>query len=80
MPAKRTQTKAEGKVLGRPSITTPEQRAAMVDASAGKQSVSALARLYGVSRAIVLAVVKSALLPGDDVSGQSGCDASDITA
>lgn len=50
--------KAEGKTLGRPSKTTPEQRKAMAVGFASKQSVSALARLYGVSRATVLTIVK----------------------
>ena len=50
--------KAEGKVLGRPAKTTPEQRKAMVDAYEQKANVSALARLYGISRATVLTVVK----------------------
>ena len=43
--------KAEGKVLGSPAKTTPEQRKAMVDAYEQKANVSALARLYGISRA-----------------------------
>jgi DNA invertase Pin-like site-specific DNA recombinase len=50
--------KAEGKTLGRPTKTTPEQRKAMAQGYANKQSVSALAKLYGVSRATVLTVVK----------------------
>jgi putative DNA-invertase from lambdoid prophage Rac len=50
--------KAEGKTLGRPAKTTPEQRVAIIKAYEGKQSVSALARLYGISRATVLAVVR----------------------
>ncbi len=50
--------KAEGKVLGRPAKTTPEQRKAMVDPYEQKATVSALARLYGISRATVLTVVK----------------------
>jgi DNA invertase Pin-like site-specific DNA recombinase len=54
--------KAEGKVLGRPAKTTPEQRAAMVEGYAAKVSVSALARHYGVSRATVLSVVKPAVV------------------
>jgi putative DNA-invertase from lambdoid prophage Rac len=49
--------KAEGKILGRPSKTTPEQRQAIIKAYAAKQSVSALARLYSVSRATILGVV-----------------------
>jgi putative DNA-invertase from lambdoid prophage Rac len=50
--------KAEGKTLGRPAKTTPEQRKAMVQGYANRQSVSALAKLYGVSRATVLTVVR----------------------
>jgi putative DNA-invertase from lambdoid prophage Rac len=50
--------KAEGKTLGRPAKTTPEQREAMAKGYANKQSVSALAKLYGVSRATVLTIVK----------------------
>lgn len=53
--------KAEGKTLGRPTKTTPEQRIAMADGYARKQSVSALAKLYGVSRATVLTIVKSTI-------------------
>lgn len=51
--------KAEGKTLGRRPKTTPEQRTAMVGAYANKQSVSALARQYGVSRATVLTIVRT---------------------
>lgn len=50
--------KAEGKILGRRPKTTPEQRKAMMEGYASKQSVSALAKLYGVSRSTVLTVVK----------------------
>ncbi|NHZ38658.1 recombinase family protein [Massilia aquatica] len=50
--------KAEGKILGRPSKTTPEQRQAMIDGYTKNESVSALARRYGISRATVLTVVK----------------------
>jgi putative DNA-invertase from lambdoid prophage Rac len=53
-----SRAKAEGKVLGRPAKTTPQQRKAMVDAYEQKASVSSLARLYGISRATVLKVVK----------------------
>ena len=45
-------------MLGRPPKTTPEQREAMVDGFASSQSVSALAKLYGISRATVLTIVK----------------------
>jgi putative DNA-invertase from lambdoid prophage Rac len=51
--------KAEGKTLGRPAKTTPEQRKAMAEGYARKQSVSALAKLYGVSRATVLSIVRA---------------------
>ena len=47
-----------GKVLGRPAKTTQEQRKAIVNAYEQKESVSTLARLYGISRATVLTVVK----------------------
>jgi DNA invertase Pin-like site-specific DNA recombinase len=49
--------KAEGKVLGRPSKTTPAQREEMKSRYATGETVSALARTYGISRASVLAVV-----------------------
>ncbi|MCU1617911.1 MAG: recombinase family protein [Frankiales bacterium] len=50
--------KADGKTLGRRPKTTLEQRKAMTQGYASKQSVSALAKLYGVSRATVLSIVK----------------------
>lgn len=50
--------KSEGKTLGRPAKTTIEQRTEMVAKYGKGESVSALARLYGVSRASVLSVVK----------------------
>lgn len=56
--------KTEGKTLGRPAKTTPEQREAMVREYENKQSVSALAKLYGVSRATVLTIVKPTARPG----------------
>jgi putative DNA-invertase from lambdoid prophage Rac len=46
------------RTLGRPYKTTLEQRKAMVEGYANKQSVSALAKLYGVSRATVLTIVR----------------------
>jgi putative DNA-invertase from lambdoid prophage Rac len=49
--------KSEGKTLGRPSKTTPEQRAEITGKYAQGESVSALARLYGVSRASILGIV-----------------------
>jgi putative DNA-invertase from lambdoid prophage Rac len=49
--------KNEGKTLGRPSKTTPEQRIEITGKHAQGESVSALARLYGVSRANILGIV-----------------------
>ena len=48
--------KAEGKTLGRPSKTTPEQRAEIRHRLGAGESVSALARLYGVSRANIIGI------------------------
>jgi len=50
--------KSEGKTLGRPSKTTAEQRADIIAKYEQGESVSALARLYAVSRANILGVVK----------------------
>ncbi|WP_229257628.1 recombinase family protein [Duganella callida] len=52
--------KSEGKTLGRPAKTTPEQRADIIAKYAAGESVSALARMYDVSRANILGVVKPA--------------------
>ena len=49
--------KAEGKVLGRPSKTSDEQRAAIKVAHRAGETVSALAREYGISRASILNIV-----------------------
>lgn len=49
--------KAEGKFLGRPSKLTQEQRRAIVEGHARKQSISSLAKQFGVSRSTVLTVV-----------------------
>jgi DNA invertase Pin-like site-specific DNA recombinase len=49
--------KAEGKVLGRPYKTSDEQRAAIKVAHGAGETVSALAREYGISRASVLNIV-----------------------
>jgi DNA invertase Pin-like site-specific DNA recombinase len=62
--------KAEGKILGRPSKTTPEQRKAMIQGYATNQNVSALAKLYGVSRATVLAIVKPTACTTSPGAGQ----------
>ncbi len=48
--------KAEGKILGRPSKTSPEQRKAILDELGRGESVSEMARLYGVSRANIYGI------------------------
>lgn len=50
--------KAEGKTLGRPTRTTDEQRAEIVDLFNKGTSISALSRLYGVSRASIMRIAK----------------------
>lgn len=50
--------KAEGKTLGRPALTTDEQRAKMVTRFKAGESISALSRDYDVSRASVMRIVK----------------------
>jgi DNA invertase Pin-like site-specific DNA recombinase len=50
--------RAEGKKLGRPSKTTHKARADLIKAHHEGATISALARLYGVSRATVLSIVK----------------------
>lgn len=52
--------KAEGKILGRPTLTTDAQRAAMVARFKAGTSISALAKEYEVSRASVMRIVKPA--------------------
>lgn len=54
----------EGKVIGRPPKTSPEQRRDMLESMAAGQTVSALARKYGVSRASVIAVRSANQLAG----------------
>lgn len=53
--------KAEGKTLGRPVRTTEQQRASMISQhNEHGTSISALAKLHGISRASVMRVVKPA--------------------
>jgi DNA invertase Pin-like site-specific DNA recombinase len=52
--------KAEGKALGRPSSTSPEQRATIAKRHKGGESISALAREHGLSRASVMRIVTPA--------------------
>ena len=51
--------KAEGKVLGRKPKTTDEQRAVIRDRLASGESVSAVARDFGISRASVITIRES---------------------
>jgi putative DNA-invertase from lambdoid prophage Rac len=48
---------AKSRTCGRPRKTTQEQRAAMIDARERGSSISALGRLYTVSRSTVMALV-----------------------
>jgi putative DNA-invertase from lambdoid prophage Rac len=50
--------KAAGKVLGRPTLTTPEQRQEIIAQFTGGTSISALARSYGISRASIMRIAK----------------------
>jgi DNA invertase Pin-like site-specific DNA recombinase len=52
--------KAEGKALGRPSSTTPEQRVTIAKRHKAGESISALAREYDLSRASVMRIVTPA--------------------
>lgn len=55
--------KAEGKALGRPSRTTLEQRATIAKRHKAGESISALAREHGLSRASVMRIVTPAAKP-----------------
>lgn len=55
--------KAEGKTLGRPSKTTPEQRAEILHRLGAGESVSAVARFYSVSRANIIGIRASVAGP-----------------
>lgn len=56
--------KAEGKTLGRPSKTTPEQRAEILTALDVGESVSAVSRRYAVSRANIIGIRGNAAIAG----------------
>ncbi|MCS0583390.1 recombinase family protein [Massilia pinisoli] len=61
--------KAEGKTLGRPSRTTPEQRVTIAKRHKAGESISALAREYGLSRASVMRIVAPATVtPKADIN------------
>jgi putative DNA-invertase from lambdoid prophage Rac len=50
--------KSEGKTLGRPTLTTTEQRREIFDLHGKGVSISALSRTYGVSRASIMRIAK----------------------
>jgi DNA invertase Pin-like site-specific DNA recombinase len=52
--------KAEGKTLGRPTLTTDADRRAITEAHANGVSISALARIHNLSRATVMRIAKPA--------------------
>lgn len=51
----------EGKQIGRPSKTTPEQRIEILEALGRGESVSSQARRYSISRANVIGIRETAL-------------------
>lgn len=51
----------EGKQIGRPSKTTPEQRIEIIEALGRGESVSSQARRYNISRANVIGIREAAL-------------------
>jgi putative DNA-invertase from lambdoid prophage Rac len=55
--------KSEGKILGRKPKTSPEQRVLIVEGYKEKESISALARRFGVSRSTVLTIVSPRAKP-----------------
>lgn len=52
-----SRSKVEGKKLGRPSKVATEARRSIIEKKNIGNSVSALARKYGVSRATIVAIV-----------------------
>jgi putative DNA-invertase from lambdoid prophage Rac len=58
--AGQARARAEGKHMGRPSKTTPEEKAAIQQQLAAGTSVSQVARDYGISRASVIQATSSA--------------------
>jgi len=48
--------KSKGKILGRPTKTTDSQRAKIIEMRKNGESVSALSRAYGISRASIMRV------------------------
>lgn len=50
--------KRSGKALGRPTMTTPEQRADIVARHQAGVSISELSRIHGVSRATIMRIAK----------------------
>jgi DNA invertase Pin-like site-specific DNA recombinase len=52
--------KAEGKILGRPALTTEATRRSISESHTNGISISALAKIHNVSRATVMRIVKPA--------------------
>ena len=50
--------KQQGKILGRPAITTAEQRADILAKHKAGASISELSRLHGVSRSTVMRIAR----------------------
>ncbi len=55
--------KQQGKTLGRPLKTTEQQRSQIIEMSKSGQSVSALSRSFGISRATVLRITLNQDIP-----------------
>ena len=51
-----TRAKSMGKILGRPPKTTDSQRAKIIEMRKNGESVSALSRAFGISRASIMRV------------------------
>ncbi|MCQ3018323.1 recombinase family protein [Pseudomonas tremae] len=58
-----SRARSEGRVLGRPPKLTPKQRSEITAALSKGASVSALSKLYGVSRATIAGVRVDQMLP-----------------
>jgi putative DNA-invertase from lambdoid prophage Rac len=57
-----SRARAQGKLLGRPTKTSDDQRQAIKAAHGAGETVSALAREYGISRASILNIIGQRLV------------------
>lgn len=57
--------KKEGKILGRPARTSPQQREEIVQRIQAGETVSGVSRLYNVSRKTILRIVRPIKAPGE---------------